>query len=129
MGIIRKSFGLTLLLVYCLSVLQYTIQIDHNHVHNSNQCKLNSLKQESDPCHRSLVHNDLKHGCKHTTHFSIPPKHCSLCDIILHFDHFVVSFSYLQNKLELISEEIKFIQPFISNPEFYTQSRGPPSNS
>lgn len=129
LGILRKSFGVALLLVYCFSILQYTLQIEHHHVHEEELCKHDSLIHEIDPCHRSLIHHDLENGCKHATHFSNPLKHCSLCDILLHFDQLIIGQKYFLHNSFAIVEEIKFIQIFI--PAFYHfhQSRGPPFSS
>ena len=128
LGTLRKSIGLSLLILYCCSAIQYIIRIEHKHSHQSDQCAHNSI-EESDPCHRSLVHHDFENGCKHATHFENPIRHCPLCDVILHFDHIVHEFYYCQNDSEIIHEEIPFDGCFISGSCFYTQGRGPPTIS
>ncbi len=129
MNVIRKSFGLTLLVIYCLSVLQYTIQIDHNHAHELAECNHNSSNQELDPCHRSTVHHDFENGCKHTTHYSSPIKHCSLCDLILHFDHLLVGLNYSHDNTDIVGEEIEISCNLNSGSEIFIQNRGPPNFS
>jgi hypothetical protein len=125
---LRKSFGLSMLILYCCGAIQYTIRIEHKHSHPTDQCEHNSIA-ESDPCHRSLVHHDFENGCKHSTHFENPLKHCSLCDMVLHFDHINHGLYYNQIDVELITEEIAFDACFISGTYFYTQGRGPPTIS
>lgn len=126
---IRKSFGLSLLAFYSFSVIQYTLQTGHQHSHEFTECKINSSVRESDPCHRKLVHHDFQNGCKHATHFSIPIKHCSLCDLILHFDHFIVEANlFILSPIQGTSE-IKFIQFNLTGCNTYSQSRAPPAIS
>jgi hypothetical protein len=125
---IRNSFGSALFIIYCFSVLQYTVQIDHSHKHDI-KCDADNSKFESDPCHRSLIHHDEIHGCKHATHLINTSKHCSLCDILLHYDYVALIANHSGNKFDFIVTEIKYLQSNISESVFYFNSRGPPSQS
>ena len=86
-----------------------------------------SYKEEKDPCHRQIYHNDVEAGCDHDVHLTISDK-CYLCDFAVHTDK-----TLLTPALPLT---LKFDQNFVSfcksNPDNYwavlSSSRAPPAS-
>lgn len=86
-----------------------------------------SYKEEKDPCHRQIYHNDVEAGCDHDVHLTVSDK-CDLCDFAVHADKTVLT--------SAIHLTFKFDQDFVGfykcNLDSYwavlSSSRAPPTS-
>jgi hypothetical protein len=78
----------TMLVFFVIGNLQ--VESLHQFLHSHQHTVSHTEVQESDPCHRSLYHNDQKRGCGHQSHLIVSDK-CELCDLITHSDAIVLS--------------------------------------
>ena len=68
-----------------LIVLLYSVQNVQHGLHHfvaDSDHKACSALEESNPCHRRLVHHDAESGCSHESHVLSIEKHCTLCSIL-----------------------------------------------
>jgi hypothetical protein len=87
-----------------------------------------SQKEEKDPCHRQIYHNDVEAGCDHDVHLTVINK-CDLCDFAVHVDKTLLTPALrLTQKLDQ-----NFVSFYKSNLESYwavlSSSRAPPTTN
>jgi hypothetical protein len=85
-----------------------------------------SYKDEKDPCHRLIYHNDAEAGCDHEVHLTVSDK-CYLCDFAIHPDKTLLT-SALHLTLKFDQNVVGFYK---SNLDSYwavlSSSRAPPT--
>lgn len=115
---------LLLLALYIVgtSQLGFLYAIGHNHDVQISH----SYKEEKDPCHRHIYHNDVAAGCDHDVHLTVTDK-CDLCDFAVHADKTLLSPAiYLTLKFDQ-----NFVSLYKSNLDSYwavlSSSRAPPT--
>ena len=88
LGKVNSSIGKVLTLFFVVLYVAGTTHIEwvHSFVHEHANGVLHSSEEEKDPCHRSIYHSDVEHGCHHDSHLIVSDK-CKMCDLIFHRDY------------------------------------------
>ena len=78
--------ALTLLLMILYISGSTSIELLHSMLDNDQVTAVaHTQKQEQDPCHRIIYHNDTEHGCDDDSHLIASDK-CDMCDVAFHAD-------------------------------------------
>jgi len=115
------------LIVFLTLCLAATSQLGslYAHGHGDHIIIGHSYKDETDPCHRLIYHNDSESGCDHDVHLTASDK-CCLCDFAVHSDTSFVTTFHLNLKFDQ-----NFVDVYKTNLDSYSavlsSSRAPPS--
>lgn len=85
---VNSTIGKMLPLFFVVLYVVGTTHIEwvHSFAHEHANGVLHSGEEEKDPCHRSIYHNDIEHGCHHDSHLIVSDK-CKMCDLVSHGDY------------------------------------------
>jgi len=100
------------------------LDILHSFAHRHEVSVEHSDEQESDPCHRSIYHNDQQ-GCTHETHVVQSDK-CHMCDIAFHADETLLNAIPSVCKIYEAEGFTSYRSRFNSHQEIFLPSRAPP---
>ena len=101
-----------------------TIHIEHHHGGEVTVC---TAGDETDACHRSLVHLDSTAGCTHAEHIEKVVAACEICDALVRVYVFEVSSDFrLQNAFVEILQKVTPLEKSYSVSLHIPALRGPP---
>jgi hypothetical protein len=121
---IRDCSVMVLLMLY--SVASLRIDSLHQFFHAENIVELHSAEQESNPCHKSIYHQQSEEGCAHQSHISQNDK-CPLCEYKVTSDELLAAFHEEVLQLPSSIYFITYSGDFFPTLPFANGLRGPPS--
>ena len=77
---LRAWLAVSLLVIVSSFEVIKVIHVDHHHDAEITVCTENN---ETDACHRSIVHFDAEAGCAHTQHLEKVVADCEICDALI----------------------------------------------
>lgn len=114
---------LALLILYSAASLR--VDSLHQFFHAEEIVELHSLEHESDPCHKSIYHQQSEKGCHHQSHLSSNTK-CPLCEHKVSSDELCFILEKDQTINYSTSSEI-LVKENLSSPSIFLSSgRAPP---
>jgi len=119
-----RDFSLVALLVL-YSAASLRIDSLHQLFHAEEIVELHSPEQESNPCHKSIYHQQTKKGCEHTSHFTLNTK-CPLCEYNGGSEQLICIPQTDQSKIQTASSSLSFQENLLASPIFLLSDRGPP---
>lgn len=122
---IRQASLVLLLALYGAATLK--VDSFHELFHAQELATLHSPEQESNPCHKSVYHQQAQEGCEHKSHITENDK-CPLCEF-----NFVPDQILFENQsTEVVHARLNhcthWVEPFVLSSEFHQAPRGPPQN-
>lgn len=125
---IRSGVGKILTACFVMLYVGGTSHLEwiHSLTHQHDVIVSHSNDQENDPCHRSIYHGDIEHGCHHDSHLGASDK-CQMCDMVCHADQiFVVHADLLKGEFARTYFAF-FKQSIDSYSAVILSSRAPPA--
>jgi hypothetical protein len=119
---VQRLASLILLFVYITAISN----VARLHAHEHEIAHMD--RQEQDPCHRAMYHQDLQNGCDHDSHLVASSDDCDLCHhLTFHKDqHDVVAIDYVSANFATINVNFNLADIEPANT-LVRSSRAPPA--
>lgn len=121
----RQVALVLLLALYSAAALK--VDSFHELFHAQEIATLHSPQQESNPCHRSVYHQESQKGCTHKSHLSENDK-CSLCEFNFVPDQILFDDQPDEHVYPAQVHATCWVELAALFSEFQQKSRGPPQN-
>lgn len=118
----KRIISYLLLAVFSLQVVYVLLKNSDHHHHDHT---LHTLEEELNPCHRTIFHNDLDHGCDHKNHFGEKQDDCAFCKYY-NVNYFELKIDFLDINFNFEINRLDYINFSYNRPQLITQTRGPP---
>jgi hypothetical protein len=122
---IRQVCWILLLALYAGAALK--VDSIHEFLHAREFAELHSVEQESNPCHKSIYHQESKKGCEHKSHITENTK-CPLCEYNVTPDQLVEETTALDNILVSTFQHVARVCTEPASVPLTLSARGPPEN-
>jgi hypothetical protein len=122
---LRQACWVLLLALYAAAALK--VDSIHELIHSTEFAELHSVEQESNPCHKSVYHQEAENGCEHKSHITENTK-CALCECKVTPDQLVEEFFAQSNVERAQSKQTIWCDAEPTSATISLASRGPPVN-
>lgn len=119
---LKRIAKVLVLMCLVLSVaLASQFETFHSFFHGGTHGETHSEKQEADPCHRLIYHNDVEQGCDHGSHLLFADK-CDMCDLeyraVCVWEHELIGENpeFEETPFSLLYENFNSREPVFSSP-------------
>ena len=121
---LRQACWVLLLALYAAAALK--VDSIHELLHAREFAELHSVEQESNPCHKSVYHQEAEKGCEHKSHITENTK-CPLCEYNSSADELLTSHHSDSDETPTASLPVLVLEGFQYAQIFAHADRGPPT--
>lgn len=121
---LRQACWILLLALYAATALK--ADSIHELLHAREFAELHSVEQESNPCHKSVYHQEAEKGCEHKSHITENTK-CPLCEYNGSADELLTNYHAAFDEILTTSLPILVLEGFQFAQVLAHADRGPPT--